>query len=71
MEQFLGQRLGVDARDCEGEEIFDQLIIVEAARAALDQPLAQPRTVAAVANLAAVDAPVHAASFEAGPSDAH
>lgn len=41
------QRLGIPPRNGEGEQIFDQLMIEQRLRPAGDQPLAQPRTVAA------------------------
>ena len=40
-QQLLGQRLGVAARDGEREQIFDQLVIVQRVRPALEQALAQ------------------------------
>ena len=63
VEQPLGQRLGVDPRDGQREQIFDQLIIVETRRAGIEQPLAQARAVAArgVGFIGIAGAPVHAA----------
>jgi hypothetical protein len=46
VDQLLRQRLGVDARDGQRQQIFNQLVIVEALRPAVEQPLPQPGTVA-------------------------
>lgn len=45
VEQSLGEGFRVDAGDGQREQIFDELIIVEAARPGGEQPLAKPRAV--------------------------
>jgi hypothetical protein len=46
VDQFLGEGLRILARDGEGEEIFNQLMIKQSVSAALDQALSQARAVA-------------------------
>ena len=45
-DQLLGERLGVAPRDRQREQIFDQLMVVQCLRAALEQAFAQPCAVA-------------------------
>jgi hypothetical protein len=62
MQQPLGERLGVDARDGQREQIFDQLIIVEPLGARIEQTPAKPGAVAlGIEFFRFVDARVHAA----------
>ena len=45
-DQRLGLRLGVAARDCERQQIFDQFMIKQRLAAAIEQALAKAGTVA-------------------------
>ncbi len=48
VEQRLGERLGILPRDRQREQIFDQLVIEQRVRPALEQATAQARAVAAI-----------------------
>ena len=63
MQKPLGELLGIDARNGQREEIFDQLVIVKAGRPSVEKTLAQPRSVRqnSVSSAGFAGAPVHAA----------
>lgn len=62
VEQPLGERLGVDLWNRQGQQIFDQFIIVKAGRSRIEQALAKPRAVpGGICFLDSTGALVHAA----------
>ena len=63
MDEPLRQRLGVDARDGQREQIFDELVIVESVRTRIEQAASKPRAVSArsLNFIRHVRMPVHAA----------
>jgi hypothetical protein len=72
MDQALGERLGVDARYRQREQIFDELIIVKACGTRIEQALAQ--ACAMPANVTVpdfADMLVHGASSRNDPSSLH